>query len=132
MANSMRRCGNGPFKVRLMRQLEKRCGNAARRVPRKNPWWVPGRWVPGRWVPVRWVPVRWVPVRWVPVRWVPVRWVPIRLGPGRWGPGRWVPVRWGPGRWGPGRWGPGRYLKPPPKYLNLTKTRNAQNGLKLS
>ena len=25
------------FKVRLMRQLEKRCGNAARRVPRKNP-----------------------------------------------------------------------------------------------
>ena len=30
------RCGNGPFKVRLMRQLEQRCGNAARRVPRKN------------------------------------------------------------------------------------------------
>ena len=33
----MRRCGNGPFRVRLVRQLEKRCGNAAGRVPRKNP-----------------------------------------------------------------------------------------------
>ena len=35
MTNFRMRCGNGPFKVRLMRQLEKRCGNAARRVPMK-------------------------------------------------------------------------------------------------
>ena len=37
MTPFVRRCGNGPFRVGLMRQLEKRCGNAARRVPRKNP-----------------------------------------------------------------------------------------------
>ena len=31
------RCGNGPFVASLMRQLKKQCGNAAMRVPRKNP-----------------------------------------------------------------------------------------------
>ena len=36
MKNIQKRCGNGPSKVRLMWQLEKRWGNAARRVPRKN------------------------------------------------------------------------------------------------
>ena len=35
--NVIKRCGYGPFRVSSMRQLEKQCGNAAGRVPRKNP-----------------------------------------------------------------------------------------------
>ena len=36
------KCGNGPFRVNWVRQLEKRCGNPARRAPRKNPAVQPG------------------------------------------------------------------------------------------